>query len=238
MKNILVTICARGGSQGIPKKNIKKINGVPLIAFSINMAQSISKKWNTDIALSSDDKEIISIAEEYGIKTEYIRPAHLASSTSGKIDVLKNILSYTKERKQKEYDYIIDLDVTSPLRTLIDIENAFNLLQESDAYNIFSVSKANRNPYFNMVEKNDNGFVSLVKSNDSFLTRQDAPEVYDMNASFYIYRNIFFEMDIKTSVSEKSLAYVMNHICFDIDEPIDFQIMEFLISNNHLGFEL
>ena len=238
MTNILVTICARGGSEGIPKKNIQLINGIPLMAYSIKMANSIAEKWQADIAISSDSRDIISIAAEHGLKTDYIRPEHLSGSTAGKIEVLKELLIFEEEKNQKEYDYIIDLDVTSPLRTLLDIENAFKALTESDAFNVFSVSKASRNPYFNMVEQNKAGYVDLVKSKDSFLTRQSAPDVFDMNASFYIYRKAFFNQAFKSSITHKSLAYVMNHICFDVDEPIDLKIMEFLISNNHLDFEL
>ncbi|NBX79952.1 MAG: acylneuraminate cytidylyltransferase family protein, partial [Flavobacteriales bacterium] len=95
----------------------------------------------------------------------------------------------------------------------------------------------NRNPYFNMVEKKEDGFVQLVKSQGSILARQLAPEVYDMNASFYIFKKSFFDEQFKSSITPKSLAYVMKHICFDIDHSIDFKIMELIIKEGILESE-
>ena len=239
MSNILITICARGGSVGIPKKNIKKVNNLPLIVYSIQTAQAYSKKHNAKIAISSDDPEILNVAKNHGLTTDYIRSLELSGSEVGKVLVLEDLLKHEEKISGLTYDYLIDLDVTSPLRSVLDIENAFETLSSSNAHNIFSVSKAHRNPYFNMVEKEKNQeYVKLIKPDNHFMTRQSAPEVYDMNASFYIYKKSFFEQQFKSSITPKSLAYVMNHICFDIDEPLDLLMMEFLISNEHLDFEL
>ena len=239
MTKVLITICARGGSKGIPEKNIREINGLPLIAYSIKTAREYSEKYNCDLSLSTDSAKIRKIAEEYGLKTNYIRPDELSGAEVGKIEVLKSLLDYEEMKINKEYDYLIDLDVTSPLRSLFDIEKAFETLMNSDAYNIFSVSKASRNPYFNMVERNKSQeYVKIVKTEEQFLTRQSAPKVFDMNASFYIYKRSFFNKQFTSSITPKSLAYEMNHICFDIDEPIDLLMMDFLISNGHLDFEL
>ena len=239
MSKILITICARGGSVGIPKKNIKDVSSLPLIAYSIKTAQAYSVKHHADIALSTENQEILNVAKKYGLHTQYHRPDLLAGSDIGKMEVLEDLLLYEERKSGHQYDYLIDLDVTSPLRSLLDIEKAFETLMNSDAYNIFSVSKASRNPYFNMVEKKKNQeYVEIVKTADEFLTRQSAPDVFDMNASFYIYKRSFFDKQFTSSITPKSLAYVMNHICFDIDEPIDLLIMDFLISNDHLDFEL
>ena len=239
MTKVLITICARGGSKGIPEKNIREINGLPLIAYSIKTAREYSEKYNCNVSLSTDNTKIRKIAEEYGLKTNYKRPYELSGSEVGKIEVLKSLLDYEEMKIDDEYDYLIDLDVTSPLRSLSDIAKAFEILMNSEAYNIFSVSKASRNPYFNMVERgNSQEYVKIVKTEGEFLTRQSAPKVYDMNASFYIYKRSFFNKQFTSSITSKSLAYEMDHICFDIDEPIDLLIMEFLISNRHLDFEL
>lgn len=237
MVNVLITICARGGSVGVPGKNIKEINGIPLIGYTIKIAQEFALKLNADIGLSTDSDEIRNTASKLGLHSDYIRPAELATSTSGKIPVIQAIKRFEEVKNNKIYDYIIDLDVTSPLRTLKDLEEAFQMLIESDAYNIFSVSPANRNPYFNMVEKKEDGFVELVKSQGSILARQFAPEVYDMNASFYIFKKSFFDEQFKSSITPKSLAYVMKHICFDIDHSIDFKIMELIIKEGILESE-
>lgn len=237
--NILITLCARGGSKGIPGKNIRYINGKPLIAYSIQTAFAFAEKHSATITLSTDSQEIIDVAKQYGLNTNYIRPSALATDTAGKIDVLDHLLHFTENQENKQFDYILDLDITSPLRTIEDIECALKQLENNKtAYNIFSVNPANRNPYFNMVELGEDGFVHLVKQNQVVKTRQEAPPVYDMNASFYIYRRSFFYDKQRKATTEKSLAYVMNHICFDLDHPIDFTMMELMMKNNLLDFEL
>jgi len=236
---VLITICGRGGSIGIPKKNIKLLNGKPLIGYSIDFALNLKKEFNADIALSTDCDEIKNVAENFGLSTKYSRPAYMADSNTGKIEVIRALLNYEEENNKHRYHYIIDLDITSPLRTIEDVKSAFNkLILNKDALNIFSVSKANRNPYFNMVEENDKGYVKLVKNGLTVNSRQKAPIVYDLNASFYIYRREYFEMNLKSVITKNSLAFLMEHICFDIDEPIDFSIMEHLIKNNLTGISI
>lgn len=239
--NILITICARGGSKGIPGKNIKIINGIPLIAYTIKLAKEIQKKHNVVITLSTDDVEIKKTAESFGVSTCYERPTFLATDTAGKIDTINDVLLYEEKLANIKFDYVLDMDVTSPLRTFEDIENALNILiNNPDAKNLFSVNPAARNPYFNMVEENSNGFYSLIKSNPdgSVMTRQTAPKVYDLNASFYWYRRLFFESGEKSAITDKSLIYEMNHICFDLDHSVDFLFMEYLIQNSKLDFNL
>lgn len=238
---ILITICARGGSKGIPGKNIKLIDGKPLIFYSINTAQQFKEyKGNTDVVLSTDSEEIKRVVNELGfnIDTNYCRPSYLASDNAGKVGAIKDVLLYSENKYQKTYDIILDLDVTSPLRNLLDLERALNILMEKrDAFNIFSVSPANRNPYFNMVEEKGNGYVELCKKGE-FVSRQTTPKVYDMNASFYFYRRIFFAQDLKSAITESSLVYEVPHICFDLDHPIEFEFMSYLLANNKLDFQL
>lgn len=239
--NILITICARGGSKGIPGKNTKILNGLPLIAYTINIAKKFQDHFKTvDIELSTDSEEIKRIAKEYGITTEYSRPEFLASDSAGKIDTIKDIVNYSEEHYNKQYKYILDLDVTSPLRNLDDLLSAFKLLQnDTNAINLFSVSPANRNPYFNMVEKKENGYFSLIKKiSDPLLTRQASPEVYDLNASFYFYKRSFFIENFNTPITDATLIYNVPHICFDLDHQIDFEFISFLIQNKKLDFEL
>lgn len=236
--NLLITICARGGSKGIPGKNIRLINGEPLISLSINTAKQIALIYGADIALSTDDNSIKKVASDYGLNTDYFRPEHLASDQAGKIETISNLLEHEERIRNKHYDLILDLDVTSPLRTIDDINSAFEMIKRDDnALNLFSVSLANRNPYFNMVEKQKNGYFGLIKKGE-FSTRQSAPAVYDMNASFYFYRKSFFDLNLKSSITDRSLVYVMPHLCFDLDHGIDFDFMEYLIVSGKLGFEL
>lgn len=234
---ILITICARGGSKGIPGKNIKKLNKKPLIAYTIEIANKFSKIYESDIILSTDSIEIKNVASDFGLNTNYERPTELSKDETGKIETIKDALRYQEKISLKNYEYIIDLDVTSPLRNLKDLENGFEILRnDKNALNLYSVSEANRNPYFNIVEKKENGYFDIVKKGN-FYSRQQAPKVYDMNSSFYIYKKIFFESKQSKTTTNKSLIYVMPHICFDLDHSIDFDFMEFLFEKNKLDFE-
>jgi CMP-N-acetylneuraminic acid synthetase len=236
---ILITICGRGGSKGIPGKNIKTLNGMPLLAYSIRHAQDFASELkDVDLALSTDDDTILSVGAEYGLTTDYRRPDYLAGDTIGKIEVLRDVLEYQEEKKGKKYDVLLDLDITSPMRAQDDLVSALEkLTDDTEALNLFSVSKPHKNPYFNVVEVGENGYCSLVKKSDA-LSRQTAPKVYDMNASFYFYRRKFFEKGLISAITDKSLVFVMQHPCFDLDEPLDFDIMEYLLTHDKLGIQI
>lgn len=237
--NILITICARGGSKGVPGKNIRKVHGKPLIGYTIECAQTIAETLKADVALSTDSTEIAAVAASFGLESAYLRPDSLAGDTAGKVDAIAHVLADSEKSNQKSYDFVIDLDVTSPLRTKGDVLTAFEmLLANQDALNIFSVSEAGRSPYFNMVEFNTEGYAVVVKQLESIKSRQAAPKVFDMNASFYIYRRQFFQDNWRTATTNRSLAYVMDHICFDLDEPNDFLYLEFLLKEGLLSFAL
>lgn len=237
---ILITICARGGSKGIPGKNIKTLNGKPLIAYTLETAEKLKNSLQSvDIQLSTDNEEIAQLVADAGFPTSYRRPSILATDTAGKIDAIKDAWNYSEVFHAKAYDFVIDMDVTSPLRNVKDLTSALEQLQGNpEALNVFSVNPANRNPYFNMVELHSDGFVKLVKDAGNIKSRQQAPTVYDMNASFYIFTRSFMEGNFEISITKKSLAYVMDHVCFDLDHPMDFTIMELLLKNNLLDFEL
>jgi len=235
--NILITVCARGGSKGIPKKNIKIVGGRPLIDHSIRMAKKFAAKWGGVIELSTDSEEIKGVAASLGLSTEYTRPAKLATDKAGKIDVLAHLWKYAEKTYQQKFDYVLDLDVSSPLRTLEDVEAAFaQIRKDKKALNIFSVSHAHRNPYFNMVEPNGKGYFGLVKKG-KFKTRQESPAVYDINGSFYIYTRAFFEQECPSAITKRSLVYPMKHLCFDLDEMEDYQRMNWLLENKLLDFK-
>jgi len=239
--NLLITLCARGGSKGIPGKNIKCIHGKPLIRYSIALAKKLQAKYNAVIGLSTDSLEIKRVVSQDRIETAYTRPDYLATDSAGKIDTIRDLILYEEQEKNVKFDFILDLDVTSPLRTLEDVEQALEKLVENpEAKNIFSVNPAGRNPYFNMVEANENGFYTLVKkgADGHAMTRQSAPKVYELNASFYWYRRSFFDLGEQSAITDKSLIYEMKHICFDLDHDIDFLFMEYLLTQNMLDFEL
>lgn len=240
--DVLITICARGGSKGIPNKNIKLLNGLPLIAYSIECAKQFASNVNfhSDIVISTDDVKIKDEAKKLGLDTKYIRPAYLATDSSGKIDTIAHVVDYEESRLSKKYDYILDLDVSSPLRTVQDLLSAFQIIQSDDnALNLFSVNSASKNPYFNMVEKGEDGYFKLSKSiSEKLKTRQSAPQVFELNASFYFYKRSFFDSTESSAITKRSIIYIMPHICFDLDQLIDFEFLEFLLSNKKLDFML
>ncbi len=234
MDNILITICARGGSKGIPGKNIKPVNGKPLLWYTASMAKKFAVKHDADIVVSTDSEEIKRVADDCGLKTDYTRPDYLANDSCGKPDAIKDALYYAEKKYGKCYDFIIDLDVTSPIRTVEDIEECVNRIRErADALTIFSVNPCARNPYFNMVREMEDGFYGVVLGG-RYKTRQSAPRVYDMNASIYVYRRVALDREDPKAVTEKSLIYVMNHICFDLDEPADYDYLSYLMETGRI----
>ncbi|WP_316826389.1 acylneuraminate cytidylyltransferase family protein [Pedobacter miscanthi] len=237
MLNILITLCARGGSKGIPGKNIKPLAGKPLLEYTIEVARNFAKDYNAKIALSTDDDKIKQAAAQLHLNTNYSRPNELASDSAGKIDTIRDLLLYEESLFGDQYDYILDLDLTSPLRTKEDLKEGFDLIQKNEnALTLFSVNPAARNPYFNMVEPAGNGYFDLIKksSDGSVMSRQMAPPVYDLNASFYWYKRSFFDLGLKSPITSRSLIFEMKHICFDLDHPIDFEFLEYLIVNKKI----
>lgn len=224
---ILCTVCARGGSKGVPGKNIKLLNNKPLIAYTIETAL----KWGKadKVAVSTDSEEIAKVAKKYGGEVPFLRPANLAGDNSGKIAAIQHLVNYFEDNGEY-YDIIIDLDVTAPLRSIEDLNGALNLFLNNDVNNVYSVCEARRNPYFNMVELTENNRVKLAKKLDeTVLSRQTAPKVYDMNASIYVYKRDFL-MNTNTCHSNNTLAYVMpDERSMDIDSLLDFEVVEYLM---------
>ncbi len=245
MNNFLITICARGGSKGIPKKNIKDLANKPLIAYTIEHANQFrtwlesTHGYKVFIELSTDDEEIKRVANEYELRTDYTRPDYLANDKAGKLDAIKDILLFKEEANKLKFDYILDLDVSAPMRNLNDLIEGYDIfIKDSDASTLFSVSPANKNPYFNMVEQNKHGYWELSKKVEGFvLSRQTAPQVKEMNASFYFYRRTFYDNE-RLYLFNKALVYTMIHESFDLDHIIDFEFLNYLISQNKLSFNL
>ncbi len=232
---ILGTICARGGSKGIKNKNIRLFLGKPLIYYSIQAL----KEWGKcdRIIFSTDSEEIKKIAVEYGAEAPFLRSNELATDDASKIDVWKHIISYCEKEEHNVYDYIVDLDPTSPIRLLKDIEESYQKIIKKDADIIFSVYPCQKNPYFNMVEIDEDGYAKLCKKpNNAVFSRQKAPEVYSLNASIYIIKRDFLKK-MNTLYSGKAIVYKMSDISIDIDREIDFKFLEFLIKNGEFKFD-
>lgn len=228
--NCLVTICARGGSKGIPGKNIKLVAGKPLLWYTAQVAKEVAARYDGDIIVSTDSDEIKEVAATCGLKTDYTRPDYLANDTCGKPDAIRDALLYCEKTHGKRYDYVIDLDVTAPIRTVEDVCECVKRMEAcQEALTIFSVNPCARNPYFNMVEERSDGFYGVVLGG-KYKTRQSAPKVYDMNASIYVYRRQAIDCADPQAVTDRSLIYAMKHICFDLDEPSDYDYLEYLLT--------
>lgn len=225
---VICTICARAGSKGVKNKNIISLCGKPLIAHTILQAK---KSGLFDcVSVSSDSKKIRDVALEWGADFAIDRPAELASATAAKIPAIRHAVSETEKLLSAEFDIVVDLDATSPLRAISDLTESFSLfLNNKKATNLITGCTARRSPYFNLVEFNKDGFVDLSKKSIiPIFRRQDAPLCYDLNASIYIWhRNALFQNSI--AISDRTLLYEMpEERSIDIDSPHDLKIVRFL----------
>lgn len=224
-KKILCVIPARGGSKGLPGKNIKDLLGKPLIAYTIQQAKE--SRYVDRVIVSTDNEEIATVSKRYGAEVPFMRPPELATDTSSTIDVLLHAMGWMENKEKNSFDIILLLHTTAPLRTVRDIDNCIELLIEKGSDNVFSVTESHKNPYFNMVERRD-GTTRLVKEGN-FVTRQSAPRVFDINCSIYVWWKDVLKSK-KSLFLEKTNIYVMpKERSFDIDDYIDFKIIEMLL---------
>ena len=212
----LVIIPARGGSKGIPHKNIKPLAGKPLIYYTIDCARQLVP--DDDICVSTDDPEIIKCVEDYGLKIPFVRPAELATDTAGTYEVLLHALDFY-EKQGKEYDSIILLQNTSPFRTAKHVEEDM----------VVSVKETTSNPYYNCFEEDSNGFLHISKGDGLFTRRQDVPKAYEYNGAIYIINpNSLKEMPLGRFT--KRVKYVMDDLhSVDLDHMIDWKFAELII---------
>jgi len=233
MSKVLCTICARGGSKGVKNKNIKEINGKPLIAYTIEQAKESGLFEH--IVLSTDSEAIANIVKEYGAEVFFKRSAKMASDTAGKLDVIRDAFVRSEEHYNTTFDYLIDLDATAPLRNVEDVRNSFKQFIANNNDNLITAMPSRRSPYFNLIEQNREGKVYLSKTLDSVIVRrQDAPKSYDMNASIYIWKRDVI-LNEKSIFLEKTGLYVMpEERSIDIDTPLDYKFVEFLMKENNV----
>lgn len=228
--HILVTICGRSGSKGVKNKNIRDFLGYPLIEYTIAAAELFKAKRvgdTVDICINSDSAKILSLAAAHKEIVKINRPNDLAGDLSSKISVIVHSVEHMEKTMSISYDVVIDLDITSPLRRVSDITNTLeSLLSNEGCEVVLSVVPARRNPYFNMIEVRDG--VPRRVINTKFITRQEAPEVYDVNASVYCYRRKSLGTSILSSPIDGVFGFSMMQDTgvLDIDTEEDFQLME------------
>lgn len=225
---ILCIIPARGGSRGLARKNVLEICGKPLIAYSIEQALSCS--YIDKVLVSTEDEEIARISKSYGADVPFMRPAELAQDDTSSLDVLLHGINRL-ENEGQEFEIVVMLHATSPLRAVEDIDSCIAKLVEEDAENVFSVSLSYRNPYFNMVEVVGEKVVQVKAGNYS--SRQSAPSVYDLNASVYVWWKDVFKKK-QSYYYEGSKFYIMGkERSVDIDDEIDFELVRLLMEKKN-----
>lgn len=229
--NVLVVIPARGGSKGIPYKNIKPLAGKPLICYSIDVARQFTTDDN--ICITTDDDKIIEVVEEYGLKVPFKRPVYLATDTCGSNEVIQHAWQFYADRGNK-YDAILLLQPTSPFRKVEFLKDAVGLYDDSIDM-VTSVKLSSCNPYYDGFEENEEGLLTISKGDGTIERRQDAPKVWQLNGSIYVIN--------PNSLMEKGLAhfnrirkYAMTELySVDIDNLLDWKVAELIISEKMLG---
>ena len=230
-KNVLCTICARGGSKGVKNKNIKVINGKPLIAYTIEQAKA--SELFEHIVISTDSDEIANVAQEYGAEVFFKRTDAMASDTAGKLEVIKDAFMRSEAHYNAQFDYLVDLDATAPLRAVEDIVASFKQFKEHDNDNLITAMPARRSPYFNLVELDEGGKVFLSKNiQNPVLRRQDSPKCFDMNASIYIWKRETILNQGSLFLENTGLYVMPEERSVDIDSEVDFEFVEFLMKKN------
>lgn len=223
----LFIIPARGGSKGIPRKNIKPLCGRPLIHYSIDVARELAPDSN--VVVSTDDDEIRAVAEATGLPVNYRRPAELGGDKVGSREVIIDAMDWA-DRSGIDYDVVVLLQPTSPMRTVDDVKGCLDLYT-SDVDMVVTVTEAACNPYYDCFETSSDGTLHVAKGEGKFTRRQDAPKAWQYNGAVYVInpasirrmglgefpRRIPFEMPRSRSV--------------DLDTPLDWIITENLMSH-------
>jgi N-acylneuraminate cytidylyltransferase len=226
-------IFARGGSKGLPGKNIRSFRGKPLIAWSIEQALAVGRIKR--VIISTDSEEIAAVARDYGAEIPFMRPAELARDDSPEWLAWRHALNHLKETAGQYPDVFVSVPATAPLRKVDDIERCLDEYDKGDADMVITVTDAHRSPYFNMVKANPDGSVGLVIPGSSTVTRrQDAPAVYDMATVCYVANPEFVISHGATFEGRVKAVHVPLERSIDIDTLLDFRIAEFLAT----GFQL
>ncbi|MGG7164455.1 cytidylyltransferase domain-containing protein [Clostridium ihumii] len=230
MSNIIAIIPARSGSKGLKDKNIKNLNGKPLIAYTIEAA--VKSGVFKDIIVSTDSREYAKIAQKYGAEVPFLRNEELADDTSSTNDVIEDVIIKLKELG-REYDSVMILQPTSPLRGIDDIKNSVKLLEEKNANAVVSMCECEHSPLLSKElcgDKKLDGFLSDLNST----RRQDIKKYYRLNGAIYLL-NIHYFFKYKNFYKQNSYAYIMDKVTsIDIDDIYDFKFAEMIIKENEL----
>ncbi len=237
---ILFTICGRAGSKGIKNKNLRNFCGKPLVYYTVSTIDLFLKKhpeYEYDIVVNSDSLELLNLVEKNGLRNvdKIIRDENLGGDSVGKIAVILDCLNKMELTKGYKYDMVVDLDITSPLRVVEDLEKVVKLHIDNNPDVTTTVATARRNPYFNQVKRVEKGVKKVIDSN--FTARQQAPEIFDMNASIYAYSPEYLNSGKGVLDGYCEIVEMYDTGILDLDHENDFELMEviaeYLIKKEH-----
>lgn len=229
----IALICARGGSKGLPDKNILPLAGVPLIGWAIKAAKNVERI--SRVIVSTDSEQIAQIAKEFGAEVPFIRPGVLSGDNSPEWLTWKHAVEYLE--KNIEFDGLVVIPTTAPLRNIEDINLCINKFEEGKSDIVITVTKAHRSPYFNMVKIDGDGNTSLLIQNENKLTRrQDSPKLFDVTTVAYVVKPLFVKENDNIFEGRVGSIEVPAERAIDIDSPMDFKIAECLFNSREGDF--
>jgi CMP-N-acetylneuraminic acid synthetase len=222
-------ICARGGSKGLPGKNIKLLQGVPLIGWAIKTALKIDRI--SRVIVSTDSEEIAKIALKFGAEVPFMRPKSLSLDNSPEWLVWRHAINYLENNTNEKTNLVI-LPSTSPLRSSEDVNMCINEFEKNNVDSIITVCEADRSPYFNMVKNDINGYASLlIKPEKDITRRQDSPKLYNMTTVAYVVKSKFIKESNGIFEGKVKSVIIPQERAIDIDNIFDFQFAESLLLN-------
>lgn len=229
----LAFIFARGGSKGVPRKNIRPLGGKPLIAWSIEAAKSCDRVAR--VIVSTDDAEIAAVARDYGAETPFVRPAALAQDDSPEWLAWQHAVHAIRDAGDN-FDIFLAVPATSPLRSTADLAACIDAMENADCDGVVTISPSLRNPYFNMVRQHEDGSLTIaVDAGRIIANRQDAPELFDLTTVAYAARPDFILAHDDLFQGRVHGVAVPRERSLDIDDTVDLAFAEFLIARRGAG---
>lgn len=234
-KTFLAIIPARGGSKGLPGKNIKELCGKPLIAWSIEAG--LNSRYLDEVMVTTDSEEIADVAQKYGAKVPFLRPMELATDTATTFDTVKHAIYFYKENLGREFDYVVLLEPTSPLREPGDIDNMIEkiIANENEIDSIVSIGEVHEHPSIMKKIVDKNFIKSYCDSLEMTTRRQDNDKAYfPYGVAYIVKKNTLLEE--KTFYTQKNTFFeIQRHQCFEIDDIYDFLTVESVMKYRQVG---
>lgn len=222
----LILVTARGGSKGVPGKNIKPLAGKPLIEYTLEVGRELVEEGEGVLCVSTDSEDIRAVAEDFGVEVPFLRPSRLAADDSGSYEVILHALDWWEEKRGRRFDRLILLQPTSPFRTAEHVRRAL-ALWSADIEMVVSVTRAEANPYYDLFEENERGWLEPSKRGD-FRRRQDAPPVWEFNGAVYVMSVAALREGPPSRFRRVKKMVMDRRSSLDIDTPLDWEIAECL----------